>query len=270
MRKIVLLLCLVSAFCSSCSSAVQLEKYGVLIGAEPVDVITVKGYDTLVIDADYFTAEQIEALHTNGNKAVYSYLNVGALELFRKNSESYRHLTLDAYDNWAEEYWVNVASPDWQAHILAQAQQLANKGIDGLFLDNFDVYYMYNSEEVFDGLITILEELQNIQLPIIINGGDTFIKEALRSHDVTRLIYGVNQETVMTSIDFERELYAENDATTTQYYEQYLAICQAVGLAVYIIEYGAQGKLAKKIEKFSRKHNYNYFISPTLALDSVY
>ena len=50
-------------------------RYGVWIGLHPDDIASLEPYDTVVIDASYFSKEQIELLHQQG-KTVYSYLNM--------------------------------------------------------------------------------------------------------------------------------------------------------------------------------------------------
>ena len=56
-------------------------------------------YDTVVIDAQYFTKNEIAAVQAQGT-AVYAYLNIGSVETFREGYDSLKQFTLSAYDNW--------------------------------------------------------------------------------------------------------------------------------------------------------------------------
>ena len=94
-------------------------------------------YETIVIDAQYFTKRDIELLHQNGT-VVYTYLNIGSIENFREYYTTYAELAIGEYEHWEEEEWVDVANPDWQKFIGQLSQELYEKGVDGFFIDNCD------------------------------------------------------------------------------------------------------------------------------------
>ena len=48
-------------------------------------------YETIVIDAQYYTREQINSFRSKGHK-VFSYINIGSLEDFRDYYEDYKDL----------------------------------------------------------------------------------------------------------------------------------------------------------------------------------
>ena len=50
-------------------------------------------YETIVIDAQYYTKEQIDSFRSKGHK-VFSYINVGSLEDFRDYYDEYKDLVL--------------------------------------------------------------------------------------------------------------------------------------------------------------------------------
>ncbi len=241
-------------------------RYGVWIGLHPDDIASLEPYDTVVIDASYFSKEQIELLHQQG-KTVYSYLNIGSLENFRPYFAEFQNITLGAYENWEEEYWIDVSDKEWQDHLTqVLAKNLVDKGVDGFFLDNADVWYFYPEEKIYTGLADILQQLkQKYKLPIIINGGDTFVSTLIDS-DKTDLIDGVNQETVFTSIDFEHKTFGKQEPEQTKYLWDYLMKCQKAGLSVYLLEYGEDKLLQKKIQNECEQSGFEYYISPSLEL----
>lgn len=247
-------------------------EYGVFIGVDSGDIDILFDYELVVIDAAYYSEAEIETLHNNGVK-VYSYLNVGSIETFRDYYAAYQHLILGEYENWPDEYWVDVSQPEWQTHIIEEAGTLAEKGVDGFFLDNTDVYYQYPSTEIFQGLVAIINGLEQYQKDILINGGDTFVFKAILNVDTPLIqITGVNQECVFSNIDFD------NNTTTTiqspdisEYYQAYLEWCKDAGLSVYLTEYAENSdyNLLHNIKEYCEKQQFTYFVSPSISLDSV-
>lgn len=141
----------------------------VLIGEDSSIVKKISNVDLLIIDADYFTADEIEALKENNVKEIYSYLNIGSIEEFRSYYEEYEDFTLGEYDNWDEERWMDVSSKEWQEFVLKKADELSKKGIDGFFVDNTDVFYVYPDDEIYKGILTILSEINKTDKGVIIN-----------------------------------------------------------------------------------------------------
>ena len=121
------------------NQAKEFEKndYGVFLNADASSLERFKMYETIVIDAQYFTKRDIELLHQNGT-VVYTYLNIGSIENFREYYTTYAELAIGEYEHWEEEEWVDVANPDWQKFIGQLSQELYEKGVDGFFIDNCD------------------------------------------------------------------------------------------------------------------------------------
>ena len=251
-------------------SAKSQKNYKVLIGMEPEQAVQLKGITTLVIDAEFFSQEDIAQLHKNGNTHIFSYLNIGAIETFRDDYAAFADSALGQYENWAEEQWVNVADRRWQQRIKSKAQLLSQKGIDGFFLDNADVYYQYQTPEIYQGLMTILRDIHTEHKPIIINGGDTFITEAIQHNSIKGIVNGVNQESVFTEIHFKSNTFGARAAEERAYFMEYLEQCKRYGLTVYILEYGATKKLTKEIATYCERNGFIYDISPSLQLDKPF
>lgn len=109
---VTVVLCL-SASCNADGRKAQKYAYGVFLNADRTAVPKLKNYETVVIDAQYFSKKDIRKLHADGTK-VYSYLNIGSVENFRPYYKTYEHLAIGDYENWEKEKWVNVADKDWQ------------------------------------------------------------------------------------------------------------------------------------------------------------
>ena len=248
------------------TSTFEKNDYGVFLNADASSLEQLKKYDLIVIDAQYFTKGDIELLHQNGTK-VYTYLNIGSIENFREYYTSYEKLTIGRYEHWDEEKWVDVADPDWQKFIEQLSQELFEKGVDGFFIDNCDVYYYAPRESIFEGLTAILQNIMTFDKAVIINGGDTYVTEYRERYGaIDHIMTGVNQESVWSAIDFDKGTFYEQTKETRDYYCNYLEACQADGMDVYLLEYTTDKKLIQKIKKYCNEHDFHFYVSNSLEL----
>lgn len=248
------------------TSTFEKNDYGVFLNADASSLEQLKNYDLIVIDAQYFTKSDIELLHQNGTK-VYTYLNIGSIENFREYYTSYEKLTIGRYEHWDEEKWVDVADPDWQKFMKQLSQELFEKGVDGFFIDNCDVYYYAPRESIFEGLTAILQNIMTFDKAVIINGGDTYVTEYRERYGaIDHIMTGVNQESVWSAIDFDKGTFYEQTKETRDYYCKYLEACQADGMDVYLLEYTTDKKLIQKIKKYCNEHDFHFYISNSLEL----
>lgn len=249
------------------TSTFEKNDYGVFLNADASSLEQLKKYDLIVIDAQYFTKSDIELLHQNGTR-VYTYLNIGSIENFREYYTTYEKLTIGRYEHWDEEKWVDVADPDWQKFIEQLSQELFEKGVDGFFIDNCDVYYYAPRESIFEGLTAILQNIMTFDKAVIINGGDTYVTEYRdRYGTIDHIMTGVNQESVWSAIDFDKGTFYEQTRETRDYYCKYLEACQADGMDVYLLEYTTDKKLIPKIKKYCNEHDFHFYISNSLELE---
>ncbi|MBR4223478.1 MAG: endo alpha-1,4 polygalactosaminidase, partial [Oscillospiraceae bacterium] len=205
-----------------------LYEYGVFLGLDRDDIGVMESYRTIVLDAQYFTAEDIQSLKRSGH-TVYSYINAGALEDFRPYYKDYEIYTLDVYENWEEERWVDVSAPKWQAFMSDLAGELMSKGCDGLFVDNVDVYYHYHDDKTFDGITAILSGFKDMGAYVSINGGDVYVTEYADRYGKLDIMDAENQETVFSSIDFGRGTFSSNDEEERRYFMDYIERVGSMG-----------------------------------------
>lgn len=244
------------------------KDYNVMIGANKSKILYTGQNDLLVIDASFFTQKDIKKIHKNANNMIFSYLNIGSIEEFRADYTDYKNIILAPYDNWNDEYWIDICQPKWQKRISDMSYDLNDKGIDGFFLDNADIYGFYKNEKAYNAIITILKDLKSYGKKVIINGGDEFIKEFIKRNEDNSLIYGINQEGVLTRIDFENIRFLAQLEDTKKYFTDYLSLCKQSGLEVFVLEYMKNNKsFNERIKKFCDKNGYKYMISDSLALD---
>lgn len=245
----------------------KIGKYGVFLGAEPEDVMKLKGYDTIVIDAQYFTKSQIKKLKKSGF-TVYSYLNIGSVENFRSYYKKYEKYTMGEYEHWEEERWVDVSEKEWQNFILKNlAPKILNKGVDGLFIDNVDVYYNFKRNDIFNGVTKILKGLKKMGTYVSINGGDVYVTKYISKYgNPSPVMDAVNQETVFSAIDWEHNKFGKNKSSERKYFQKYIEKVASYGLDVYLLEYTKDADLIKKIKKYCANKGFSYYASSTLEL----
>jgi cysteinyl-tRNA synthetase len=115
--------------------------------ASGVDVAKVASTFRIInIDADpgagNFTDAEITTLKGGGQNRVISYLNVGSCEMYRtywQKCVSTGALTT-LYDGYPDEKWANLSNVAYQDLVVNEvAATLANRKVDGFFLDNLEV-----------------------------------------------------------------------------------------------------------------------------------
>ena len=271
----IILICLIAlsgyrqAFALSSGENFRYE-YGVFLGVDAGKkaMRRFRNYKTIVLDVQSdFTKEDIDKLKANGH-TVYSYINVGAVENYRDYYNKYLDITLEEYENWPDERWVDVSSKRWQDFILKDLSvRIINTGVDGFFVDNVDVYYQYHTKEIYDGTEVILKGLKE-NGKVIINGGDTFVMEYLSNGgNPGEILDGINQESVFSCIlDYNRNRFGENDADSREYYLNYTETIRKNNKDVYLLEYTRKRKLKNKIREFCDSHGYHYYVSRKLDL----
>ena len=246
------------------------QDYGVFIGMEKKDLQQLtKSYQTMVLDATNLDKSDIKQLHSESQQ-IFAYLNVGALETSNSFYQDFKDLTFKPYDNWPDEYWLDVTDSAWQDFLVHKlAQILKDKGVDGLFLDNLDVYDHDQRPEVYASLVQLLKEFQTMNLPVIINGGSTFVSQFVAENPklARHLIYAVNQESVFLAYDFDADKPVQQTAEAEDFYLDYLNNLSQTGIQVFLIEYGADSYQADKILKQCQELDYSLYLAPSILLD---
>ena len=250
-----------------CGVKPQNTDYGVFLSVTD-DIDSLNAYDTVVIDAQYFDKAEIDAFRAAGH-TIYSYINVGSIENFRDYYSEYRDLTLGEYENWDEEFWIDVSDSRWQDFMIKEMiPSLLEKDIDGFFVDNCDVYYQYPEEQILDGLTVIMRSLVDTGKAVLINGGDAYLDVYCRGggqwNDV---ITGINQETVFSKILWDQDCFDTAAQKDRAYFQDYIERYAAKGADIYLLEYTRDNSLTREIREYCRKNRFHYYISDSLELD---
>ena len=251
------------------NAASAADRWGVFIGAEKnvtPDRINDSDYKYIVIDAQLYSASEIEALKADGT-IIYTYLSIGAVANDRPYYNRFKKYYLGRYDNWPKEKWVNVTKKAWQDFVADDlVDQFIKKGVDGVWIDNTDVYYKYHSKSVFNGLVSIMKRIQKKNVPIIINGGDVFVKKLIKSKKAS-VIDGVMQEEVLTRItDYDSNKFSKQTSSDQKYFKSYLKKVRKAGLYISVLEYTKKSSSEESIINYCKKHGYGYYISDNVML----
>ena len=240
--------------------------YGVFIGIGKEDGMKLNNYEVLVLEPTEFNKDDIKKLHEK-NKKIYAYLNIGSLENYRPYYDKFKDKILGNYENWEDEYWMDVSDKKWQNLVVDElAKEIADKGFDGFFIDNCDVYYQFQDKNIFDGLCYMLKGLKKYKHDTIITGGDTFVSKCIDEKNAKDMFDGVNQESVFTEIDFNHNTFKERNSEDREYFTEYLQNVKSYGLKVFLLEYGADSKLKKEIERYCIENDFHWYNAKNIEL----
>ena len=263
---VVAVICGLVLFAFAKADSIQDKYYGVFIGMTREEGIKLSDYKVLVLEPTQYNKDDIKKLHEK-NKKIYAYLNIGSLENYRPYYDKFKDKVLGNYENWEDEYWMDVSDKEWQNLIADElGKNIADKGFDGFFIDNCDVYYQFPEEKTYGGLCFILKALRKYNLNTIINGGDTFVSKCIDEKNVKEMFDGVNQECVFTSIDFENKKYGKKSAKDREYFIQYLNKAKMDGLKVFLTEYKADIVTLQEIEKYCKDNRFHWYNAKNLEL----
>lgn len=244
------------------------EEYGVFIGLDQPDAEKTSGYKTVVIEPSVYTSSDIEAMHEE-EQTVWGYLDVGSLEEYSSYFEEFRDDALGEYDGWDGEYWADVTDEEFTEFLTEDlADEYAKLGLDGFFLDNFDVYDMYETDEVYESLCDVLSRLRQYDLTIVVNGGDVFMTRLLSDKNQSdgTLPDAVNQECVFTTCESDGTYGTQSDETE-QYFKEYLATVKETGIDVYLTEYRADTELSDEISQYCGDNGFAWYNAESRNLD---
>lgn len=263
------ILCTSLSPCRDVNAASGADKWGVFIGAKTkVSASRIKKgkYKYVVIDAQNYKASDIKKLKSGGCK-IYSYLSIGSIANYRPYYKRFRKYTLGNYNNWPGEKWIDVTKKPWQDFVVNNlVAGMRKKGIDGVWVDNTDVYYNYHRKGIFNGLVSILTRIHNQNIPIIINGGDVFVKK-LMSTGKHKIIDGIMQEEVLTRITgYGSDGFKTQTRADRKYYESYIRKVTKKGLYVSVLEYTKKASKRKSIINYCKKYGYGYYICNNVML----
>ena len=277
MKKLLLLSTILLSACSNGTnhSTFNPESYGVFLGADSSSIERISKYEKVIIDIDEFEEDDITYLKNKGCE-IYAYLSIGSLETYRPYYEAFKDLTFMDYENWPNERWIDVSDSSWQNHLSEEANRFKTSKIDGVFMDNFDVYYIVCEEyecsrdfkeAIFNGCKNILNDLSSTGLKLIINSGTDFLERINEENsEILDKISCYCQECVFSSIvDYDNDVFSSQEEETHEYYLNIINMMDKHS-EILLLEYTKDETLMNKIKSFCETNKYQYYISSSIDL----
>lgn len=88
-----------------------------------------------------------------------------------------------------------------------------------------------------------------------------------KNQQIDDILTGVNQETVFSAIDFEKNELIAQSKENQDYYLNYLDTLDEAGKEIYLLEYTTDNGIAKEIKNYASKRDWQYYISNSIELD---
>ena len=274
MSKKGLFVLLIPILLTSCSNShiVSDNSFGVFLGMDSTGVNKLLDYQNVAIEIEEFKKSDIDKLKEN-NISIYAYLSVGSLENYRPYYDEFKQYTFQEYENWEDEKWIDVSISSWQEKLNELATSFKNLGADGLFLDNFDVYYYASEisvefgEKNYQGCYQILENLSKTGLKLLINSGTDFLEKLEKEND--SLINEVDwyaQECVFSSIkNYQRNIFTRQDKEDREYYQSIINMMKKHS-DILLIEYTRNKTIINDVKSYCKENNCHYFITDNVEL----
>ena len=274
MSKKGLFISLIQLLLTSCSNShiVSDNSFGVFLGMDSTGVNNLLDYQNVAIEIEEFDKSNIDRLKEN-NISIYAYLSVGSLENYRPYYNEFKQYTFQEYENWEDEKWIDVSISSWQEKLNELATSFKNLGADGLFLDNFDVYYYASEisaefgEKNYQGCHQILENLSKTGLKLLINSGTDFLERLEKENDP--LINEVDwyaQECVFSSIkNYQRNIFTRQNKEDREYYQSIINMMKKHS-NILLIEYTRNKTIINDIKSYCIEYNCHYFITDNVGL----
>ncbi len=135
--------------------------------------------ETLVaVEFDDYTADEIRKLKATG-ATVLAYLSVGTAEKDRPAAWArLKDCALKQLEDWPDEYYLDLRKEAAQSWMSDRAKELKNKGANGFWADNIDLYEEYPSSEMYDAISGVLTMLHGHGI-VNVNGGMAYLDKAM-------------------------------------------------------------------------------------------
>lgn len=214
--------------------------------------------DTLVaVEFDDYTTDEIKKLKATG-ATVLAYLSVGTAEKDRPAAwEKLKDYAMKQLEDWPEEYYLDLRQTGARKYVIQRAIELQNKGADGFWADNIDLYEEYPSTEMYNAITAVLDA---IHFGITnINGGMAYLDKAMDKDGSKYQGIGnvdvVAQEEVfsrITSYKGDGEFSAQTGKQSEEY-QNHLRRAARHKMIPALLEYTKDETVRKKIAAFCKE-----------------
>ena len=242
--------------------------YGVYLSTKIKAKTLKKGEGMKVLEPEDYTEAQVKAIKAKGY-TLLAYLSIGTLEKDRSWWDKYKKYKLKQLEDWPKEYYMDLRRTNWRQFLISRAKELKNKGFDGWWLDNLDVYSEYKSIEMYAAAKALLKQIKNIGGYVMINGGSEWLDDAIdKKVNLTNYLSGYTQEEVFSLIrDYSgKGTFGKQEKEETTFYKGLLKKAIKKGIGGFLLEYTRDEKLSKTIKSWCKENKASYYISKDVNL----
>ena len=241
--------------------------------ATPKKLGKAKTKTILVIQPQDYTNKQIQDLRAAGY-TLLGYLSVGSISDQRSYYKTLKPYRLSKLQDWPHEYYIDLRKPAVRDFLANRTKELSNRGFQGWWLDNLDVYEYHKSTAMYDSIIILLKRIRAIDTSkyIMINGGSQFLDKLMdkdKTHNTITFIDGVTQQEVYSLIkDYSgKGKFGEQKKDMHSWYKSYMKRLLRHGLQAFLLEYTKSSSLKTRIKNFCKNYSMTgYYISEDVNL----
>lgn len=105
-----------------------------------ISLLKDRGFKILILEFNKLSSEDVSTLHKS-NGLVLGYINFGYAEDWRDYWSLISNFSwVHGESMYKDEYYIEFWNPQWHEVILSEIATARDKGLDGVLLDNIDVY----------------------------------------------------------------------------------------------------------------------------------
>ncbi len=179
----------------------QFESFGIVYSK--IEPVQVKGYDLVVVEADLYTRQEIDAMRAFG-ATITGYLSLGEVNRYRNYFPTLEKRGLLGNNTDWGSFYLDLSDDSTKAILLGRASEIIEKNVDGLFLDTIDAVSPNSSRNHLIPhmveLIQLLEQKHPDKI-LIQNAGLFLLDETQNAVDA------VTVEGIASGYDFGKKEY---------------------------------------------------------------
>lgn len=223
----------------------------------------------LVIEPEDYTNKEIKVIKSKGYKLL-AYLSIGTISIERNWYKKYSRYKLKRLPDWPKEYYMDMKSIPWQKFLVDRAKKLKQRGFDGWWLDNLDVYEEYKSSSMLDACTSVLKQIKKIGGYVMVNGGSDFFDTSMdKKRKINSMVNGVTQEEVFSVIkDYSGNgKFGKQSKSQSKFYQSLLKRLLKNNIQTFLLEYTRDSDLKQYIKEYCKKNKITgYCISEYVNL----
>lgn len=251
--------------CIACNTYSGIGDYSILdktpfgVCYSKVSPEQVQGYKLVIIEPDFYTKAEIQALKATGT-SIIAYTTLGEVDSNRWYFPLLEQQGfLGVNKNWGSSY-IDISKKEVQSILLDRViPEIMGKGVDGLFLDTIDAVAPYGERrDLAPYMVELITKIRTLYptATVIQNAGLFLLEETRSSLDAVLL------EDVASGYSFENEMYyVKNLSDFHERYELVTSTSKKYDIPVFIIDFAESNSGISEIKSRLDTTGTPYFIS---------